>query len=93
MERAIVELTEVLASRGVTRVLAVARREEDRVELRLRWQGAALPAPSSATPSVDDLLEGGEAQEAFAVWLATREAGFTQREIAGEQEARLVFED
>jgi NCS2 family nucleobase:cation symporter-2 len=93
MERAIVELTEVLAGRGVGQVLLAARREEDRVELRLRWQGAALPAPRSAAPSVDDLLEGGEAHEAFAVWLATREAGFTQRETAGEQEVRLVFED
>ncbi len=93
MERAIVELTEVLGSRGVHRVLLAARREEDRVELRLRWTGAALPGASAAAPSVDELLEGGEAQEAFAVWLATREAAYTQREVGGEQEARLVFED
>lgn len=93
MERAIVELTEVLASRGVHEVLLAARREEDRVELRLRWQGAALPVPRVGTPDVDDLLQGGEAQEAFAVWLATRDAAFTQREAAGGREARLVFED
>ncbi|MGG5819012.1 solute carrier family 23 protein [Falsiroseomonas sp. HW251] len=93
IERALVELTDVLAGRGVTSVLVAARREEDRVHIRLRWQGAALPAASAAAPSVDDLLEGGEAQEAFAVWLATREAGFTQRVTGADCEARLVFED
>ena len=78
---------------SVREVLLAARREEDRVALRLRWQGVALPAPRVGAPDADDLLEGGEAQESFAVWLATREAAFTQREVAGGREARLVFED
>lgn len=94
MERAIVELSEVLALRGVQQVRLVARREEDRVVLRLRWNGAALPTPHAAAPSADDLLqEGGKAQEALAVWLATRDTRFSQRTVGSEQEFQLIFED
>ncbi|PWS35688.1 hypothetical protein DFH01_19055 [Falsiroseomonas bella] len=93
MERALVELTEVLAGRGVAEVTVAARRGEDRVELSLAWQGAPLPE-ASARPEAEDLLGDDTARDAFAVWLATREAlSFGQRPAADRCEARLVLED
>ncbi|MBK1661801.1 solute carrier family 23 protein [Paracraurococcus ruber] len=93
MDRALLEVLEVLTERGIGGVALAARRGEDRLELLLRWPGAALPAPA-ARPRPEDLLGPAEAQEAFALWLATRDAlGFTQRAAEGGTEARLVFED
>lgn len=93
MDRALVELTELLIGRGVAELAIEARREEDRVELALTWQGSGLTLPAAA-PTPDALLEDRGALEAMAVWLATRDAAsFTQRRIGAECEARLVFED
>jgi NCS2 family nucleobase:cation symporter-2 len=93
MERALVELAEVLAERGVPQIAASARRVEDRVELTLGWRGPPLPPPA-ARPDAEDLLGEDGARDAFAVWLATREAlSFAQRAEGDAAEARLVFED
>lgn len=93
MERAVVELVEVLAEQGVPDVDVAARRGEDRVELLLAWQGSPLPRPS-AQPGAEDLLGDAATRGALAVWLATRDAlAFTQRAEADRCEARAVFED
>jgi NCS2 family nucleobase:cation symporter-2 len=92
-DRALVELVELLAERGIGEVLLGARRAEDRVELLLTWTGEPLPE-AAARPSAEDLLGALEQQERFAVWLATREAQrFTQRAVGTRREARLTFED
>jgi xanthine permease XanP len=92
-ERSAVELTELLSARGVATVVLSARRDEDRVELALAWDGAPLPAPSTS-PRAEDLLGETEERERFMVWMATREAqGFALRAATAGQEARLVFED
>ncbi len=92
-EHALSELAELLTERGLAKLLLSARRAEDRVEITLAWPGEALPERSRAGQA-EDLLGPMEAQERFAVWLATREAqSFTQRATAEGTEARLVFED
>jgi NCS2 family nucleobase:cation symporter-2 len=92
-ERAVSELAELLLERGTTAVAVSARRSEDRVEIALQWQGEALPE-RAATVQAEDLLGPIEAQERFAVWMATREAhSFTQRSTPRGAEARLIFED
>ena len=92
-ERAVSELAELLLERGAAAVSMSARRSEDRVEIALNWQGEALPE-RSASARAEDLLGPLEAQERFAVWMATREAqSFTQRSSARGAEARLIFED
>jgi NCS2 family nucleobase:cation symporter-2 len=92
-ERAVSELAELLLERGTAAVALSARRSEDRVEIGLKWQGEALPE-RSATVRAEDLLGPMEAQERFAVWMATREAhSFTQRSSPRGMEARLIFED
>ncbi|WP_270936720.1 hypothetical protein [Falsiroseomonas oryzae] len=93
MERALVELMEVLAERAVAKLAVQARRGEDRVELTLGWRGPPLPAAATA-PKPEDLLGPAEAHHAFAVWLATREAIVFQQRATGEaNEVRLAFED
>ncbi len=92
-ERAVSELAELLMERGAAAVTLSARRAEDRVEIGLNWVGEALPE-RSATVRAEDLLGPIEAQERFAVWMATREAqSFTQRSSSRGAEARLIFED
>jgi len=57
------------------------------------WQGEPLPE-ASARPDVDDLLGPMAAQEAFAMWLATRQAlGVRQRSAGARQELRCEFAD
>lgn len=92
-DRALVELTELLAGRGVRQLDLSARLAEDRVEFTLAWVGDALP-PRSARPDPEDLLGDDAARDGFVLWLATREAqGFAQKETPKGQEARLAFED
>jgi xanthine permease XanP len=92
LERATVELAELLATRGTEEVSLSARLGEDRVELGLAWQGAPLPERGQA--SAEDLLGDDVQVERAMLWMATREAlGFSQRATAAGQEARLVFED
>jgi hypothetical protein len=92
LERAAVELVELLAGRRVADVALAARLGEDRVELTLAWDGDPLPERRQA--HAEDLLGAGDALERFMLWAATREAiGFTQRRAGDRQEARVVFED
>ncbi|MDQ1079359.1 solute carrier family 23 protein [Pseudoroseomonas cervicalis] len=97
MAHALLELAELLAARGETRLAVEAVFREDRVGLLLRHGGRALPPPS-LRPEAADLDGPPEAQEAFALWLATRQASaFQQRSLpAGpgpRQELRLEFQD
>ncbi len=93
VERALVELTELLTGRAVAMVDIESRRSEDRVELALTWDGQPLPE-SATTPTPEDLLGSVETQERFVVWFATRGAQrFMQRTTARGCEARLIFED
>lgn len=96
MDRAghcLLELSEVLAERGTPDIRVSARFADDRVELTLGWQGEPLPT-ASARPDADDLQGPMEAQEAFAMWLATRQAnGVRQRSAGDRQELRCEFAD
>ncbi len=91
---ALLEVTEVLAERGVGEVRIQAHYATDRILVTAAWQGASLPRPA-ARPSVDDLEGPATAQEAFALWLATRQAETVdQRALPdGGQELRLTFTD
>lgn len=92
-EHALSELAELLAERGVAGVTLSARRTEDRVEIGLVWTGEPLPE-RSARVDAEDLLGPVEAQERFALWMATRAAqSYSQRVTADGAEARLIFED
>ncbi len=92
-EHALNELAELLTERGAATMTLAARRAEDRIELTLNWDGSALPERVRAAQA-EDLLGPAEAQERFAVWMATREAQhFSQRSTSTGTEARLVFED
>ncbi|WP_170984921.1 solute carrier family 23 protein [Roseomonas sp. AR75] len=94
IERALVEIAEVLGRHRVAALEVSARRGEDRVDLLLAWQGSPLPEPAARPPQAEDLLEDDSAQDTFALWLATREALAVTRRNSGEDcEMRLVFED
>jgi xanthine permease XanP len=92
-EIALIEIMGLLAERGVPEMALAAQRAEDRVEVTVRWAGPRFPNPS-ARPHFEDLLGSDTAREAFALWMATRQAqGFSQRDVAGCTEARLILED
>ncbi|MFL5337527.1 MAG: solute carrier family 23 protein [Geminicoccaceae bacterium] len=89
----LLELVEVLAGRGNDGLSVEARFTEGQISLVLNWAGDPLPPPA-ARPDVSDLEGPLAAQEAFAVWLATRHAQrFEQRETETGTEARLDFAD
>ncbi|MCQ4162439.1 hypothetical protein NON00_21230 [Roseomonas sp. GC11] len=93
MAHALLELGELLADRGERSLMAEARFAEDRVTLTLRHGGRPLPAPTPR-PEAADLEGPQEAREAFALWLATREAsGFSRRALPEGGEIRLEFLD
>jgi xanthine permease XanP len=90
---ALLELAEVLAGRGVAELRVQARYADEQVVASIAWTGARLPAPSPR-PDAADLDGPQEAQEAFALWLATRHADEAeQREAPGGWEMRLAFAD
>lgn len=87
------EIIGLLIMRSVDEVKLGARWVEDRVEIQLSWTGDPLPR-GERRPRVADLIGTAEAQEGFAVWMATREAqSFTQTKSGSVCSARLVFED
>jgi xanthine permease XanP len=92
-ERSLCELADLLCDRGVTTAALAGRLAEDRIEVTLSWAGAALPdPPKMASPS--DLMGDRDAQDRFAVWLATRHSqGFRQRKVGALNEVWLAFED
>jgi len=93
VEQSLGELTDLLHELGSPALRLAARLAEDRVELTLAWDGAALPDPP-AIASPEDLLGPDEVRHAFSVWLATRQAqGFRQRGDGAAREAWLAFED
>jgi NCS2 family nucleobase:cation symporter-2 len=91
---ALLELTELLSERGVTAMRVQAHYATDRILVAVAWAGAPLPRPA-ARPSAEDLDGPAAAQEAFALWLATRQAETVdQRSLPdGGQELRLTFAD
>jgi NCS2 family nucleobase:cation symporter-2 len=92
-EQALSELAELLHARGVEALELTSARSEDRVELSLAWDGRPLPERTN-TPNPLDLLGTSDAQERFAVFMATRGVQrFTQRTSARGCEVRLILED
>jgi NCS2 family nucleobase:cation symporter-2 len=93
VKHALLEIGEILVGRGVSGFGVEARLEEEQVALLVSWSGDPLPAPS-ARPNVDDLLGPMAAQEAFAMWMATRGANaMGQRRNGATNEMRLEFSD
>ncbi len=71
---AAIEVGEILAARGVAQLEAEMRVADNRVRLLLRHAGAPLPRPAR-DPKAHDVAAGeDDAREAFAMWLAAREA-------------------
>ncbi len=90
---ALLEVAEVLASRGVGQLRVAARHADDQVFFTILWQGERLPRPTTR-PEATDLEGSAAAQEAFALWLATRHATALHQRSAGEEcELRLAFAD
>ena len=90
---ALLELAELLVERSVATITVQAHYATDHVLLTATWPGAPLPQPS-ARPDIADLDGPAAAQEAFALWLATRQAErVDQRAIPGGAELRLSFAD
>ena len=66
---------------------------EDRVELTLNWAGEPLPEPPDKA-GAQDVMGSDEARHRFSVWLATRQAqDFRLRQVGGDNEFWLAFED
>jgi len=84
-----IEMGEVLAARGLVAAQVQARHAEGEVGVSVRFAGPPLPAPM-AHPHVSALEGAAGEQEAFILWLATREAARLERR---DQEWRVVFED
>ncbi|TCH96953.1 hypothetical protein EJV46_16600 [Roseococcus sp. SYP-B2431] len=84
-----IEMGEVLAARGLSAAQVQARHAEGEVAVTLRFAGPPLPPPTAAPHVL--ALEGERAeQEAFMLWLATREASRLERR---DHEWRAVFDD
>jgi len=84
-----IEIGEVLAARGLASAQVQARHAEGEILVSVRFTGPPLPAPA-AHPQAS-ALEGEVAeQEAFALWLATREASRVEYRA---REWRAAFED
>jgi len=95
MERvshALMEMAEVLGGRDIDAMRVQARFDDDRVMLAVQYDGPPVPPPS-ARPDAADLDGPLAAQEAFAMWLATRRgSGFAQRHANGRTELRIAFD-
>jgi NCS2 family nucleobase:cation symporter-2 len=93
VEQSLCELADLLVDRGHEALAITARLAEDRVEITLRFSGAALPDPPKFA-TAQDLMGNDDERHRFSVWLATRQAqGFRQRPLDGENEVWLAFED
>lgn len=93
VKHCILEIGEILAGRGILRFAVEAQLEEERIAVLLTYRGDPLPEPA-ARPDLDALLGPLEAQEAFAMWLATRgAASHQQRSAIKGTELRLEFHD
>ncbi|MFH5925951.1 solute carrier family 23 protein [Roseomonas xinghualingensis] len=92
VSHALMEMAEVLAGRDIDAMRVQARFDDDRVTLAVQYDGAPVPPPS-ARPDATDLDGPLAAQEAFAMWLATRRgSGFAQRHANGRTELRIAFD-
>lgn len=87
---ALLETVELLARRGAGTVELRLALTDDLVRAAVAHPGPPLPAPA-ARPAATDLETGGAAEEAFAMWLAARDAAAcTSR--AGRGAATVEFE-
>jgi NCS2 family nucleobase:cation symporter-2 len=93
-QHALIELAELLAMRGHAAIAVQAQYDEDFVTIAVRFPGDALPPPS-AQPDIADLEGALAAQEAFALWMATRRAERHEQTRLGDgsNELRLTFAD
>lgn len=89
VEHFLIEMGEVLAARGLAAAQAQARHAEGEVLVTVRFAGPPLPAPATR-PHVSALEGEAAEQEAFMLWLATREAVRVERR---EHEWRAAFDD
>lgn len=89
VEHFLIEMGEVLAARGLRSLSIQARHAEGEVVVTVRFTGPPLPEPA-VTPDVLSLEGEAHEQEAFGLWLATREASWVDRR-AGEW--RAGFDD
>jgi len=93
VDQSLCELTDLLLDRGVPYLDLGARLAEDRVELTLKWAGEPLPEPPDKA-GAQDVMGSDEARHRFSVWLATRQAqDFRLRQVGGDNEFWLAFED
>ena len=72
MGHALLEIGELLAGRGVRSLRVRAQAMDGHVQMNIEHAGPVLPAPSARPDAAD--LESETAHEAFAMWMATREA-------------------
>jgi NCS2 family nucleobase:cation symporter-2 len=92
VSHALMEMGEVLGGRDVPEMRVQARFDDDQVTLAVQYDGPPVQAPA-ARPDAADLDGPLAAQEAFAMWLATRRgSGFTQRHANGRTELRIHFD-
>jgi NCS2 family nucleobase:cation symporter-2 len=83
IRHALVEVTEMLAQRGLGEVLLRLRFDDGRVRVRVQHDGRALPVPAPR-PLAEDVLGDAFVRESFGMWLVTREALEYTRQQRGE---------
>lgn len=88
---AAIEVAEILAARGVEKIEADMRVADNRVRLVIRHEGPALPRPSR-DPRAQDLAGEDASREAFAMWLAAREADACIPRALGPAGAQVELE-
>ncbi len=92
IRHAILEVAELVAARGASGVNVKASVTDGNVLVVIQHPAPILPAPA-LRPSVDD-LENDAGMEAFAMWMASRDAVDCVRNVSGEQATlSLSFQD
>jgi len=92
MGHALLEIGELLAGRGLTNLNVRAQAMDGQVSMNIEHAGPVLPAPSARPDAAD--LESDTAHEAFAMWMATRQASECLLGVNRQQAfVRLSFVD
>jgi NCS2 family nucleobase:cation symporter-2 len=90
IRHAFIETSEILAGRGITTIGVRVRVVDDVVLATLDHAGEILPEPAMR-PRTEDLEGGLDQMEAFAMWLASRDAVSCVRRAQGDG-SRVEFE-